>query len=276
MTSSLHPAGGDWTERARRHGPLRLSELGPAPVPPPPPELAGWLARSVDRWWQGQARVDPYVLVVVSGDDGRLARRILDARPICAPALRYVLVDPFGGTARAPGFSSEQPAFLFPPGPGAEEDEPAPPAGGIGPLATSLAALPALPGSAGAVVALQFMSRLPADLFEQRDGAWFEVRVSAAGERMAVPAQADPRFPDPAGPGCYAMQAAAAGWLRRMLGCLGAGVLVVVDAWSALSGPLPAGGPARLALDQLRRVAAPSGGPEPVAGDLQAVTWRIG
>src|SRR5207237_5528272 len=51
------------------------------------------LARALDSWWEGLGRPDPYVVVEAGAGRGALARAVLAARPDCAPALRYVLVE---------------------------------------------------------------------------------------------------------------------------------------------------------------------------------------
>lgn len=133
---------GDWLHRARRLGPLRYSDLGPRRLEPIDPEavgpLARWLAGAADRWWDDAGRPDPYTLVVVSGDDGHLARAVLDWAPACGPALRYVLVDPqLAGRREPPAVMArlvglEEPAFLYPAAPPAAAAIPPPPAGTAG------------------------------------------------------------------------------------------------------------------------------------------------
>ncbi|HLI53023.1 MAG TPA: hypothetical protein VKU88_01745 [Acidimicrobiales bacterium] len=261
-----------WERRARRHGPLRFSELQPAPLPQPAPELAAWLAGAVDAWWEGSGRPDPYVVVAVSGDLGPLAAGFLHQAPACAPALRYVMVHPFGGCPQ-PGLALEDPAFLFPPaGPAGMEiderdpDDPAPPATGVGPLTTFLAGLPApgaLPGGVpAAVVAVQFLSRLPADRFEWRAGRWYEERITAGGDRVSVPSPADPGLPRRAGPQTAPSEACR--WLARLLGSVESGTVAVIDEW----GP-------DLPLEQLSRVRSPSEGPCPAPGGLRVVLWAV-
>lgn len=204
--------------RFRRLGPLRYSDLGRRLLAPPEQpndaggqgsQLTGWLARSLDRWWADQGRPDPFTLVVVSGDDGRLARAVLDARPACAPALRYVLVDPDHGDPAVPPdavtarLALEQPAFLYPAAASGVDAEDAdgdgserPPATGIGPLCTFLPTPPALGGGAGAVVAIEMLSRLAYDVYvTDARGTWYEVRLAmdeAAWAEVTVALDAPP------------------------------------------------------------------------------------
>lgn len=226
------PAGSEWAEvadwsgRAARLGPLRYSDLGPRRLPRPGPvaALADWLAGSVDRWWAAAGRPDPFLLAVVSADDGSLARAVLGLGPECLTALRYVLVDPETDTpagqarlrAAAGLVGLEEPAFLFPArvvrppatdatpatGGGEEVDEDyepgdrLPPARGVGPLVTHLSELPVVAELGGfgggrppgALVAVEVLSRLPYDVVElDPDGSWGEVRVATDLAEVVVP-----------------------------------------------------------------------------------------
>ncbi len=299
------PESPEWLARARRLGPLRYSDLGPRRLSPVAEDeispLGAWIAGAADRWWDGAGRPDPFTLVVVSGDEGRLARAVLDAAPACAPSLRYVLVDPgrAGNPEPPPGVSRlvalEEPAFLYPaasPGgpdaygsPDGDTDLEAfeldldagerPPARGIGPLATYLTEVPALGDNEGALVAVSLLSRLPYELFERTGDGWSEVRLAATDDRLVeltVPAADDaPRPPMPARFRWRRLSGAAA-WLRRQLPTASAGTLAVIDHWAS------AGDADTLDIDQLRHVREPlETAPRPVEGtSLSVVSWRLG
>jgi hypothetical protein len=307
-----------WLARARRLGPLRYSDLGPrrlSPVSPPDVgPLAAWLADFADERWEEAGRADPFTLVVVSGDDGSLARAVLAIPPRCGSALRYVLVDPDraadagaaerGRSGPPPGLSRlvplENPAFLYPAAPvatGEEGDGPmgaAPdrderqPARGVGPLATFLTEVPSLGDDDGALVALDVLGHLPYDRFEWVDGRWLEIRVAApsdlpdtsaqdAQDRMteiAVPAD-DATLPPVRGPaGGRYLKRSGAALWLRRILPTAPGSILAVV--DSWSGT--SGGPEALDLDQLRQVReAMLPAPAPVAGtSLAVVTWRLG
>ena len=264
-------------------GSLRWSDLGPREVwaPEPVEELAAWLADAADRWWEAARRPDPFTLVVDSGDDGTLARRVLETGPACLESLRYVLVRPGPVPAvMAARLALEEPAFLFPTtSPEEGEDEPAV-ATGVGPLVTCVPAPPAVPGD-GVVVAIGTVGRLPSDRLEYGEGGWSEVRLADISGRLVEVTSAlgpDAGLPEPAaaGPGRYAVLNGALDWLRDTLSTEMRGRVAVVDRWTERTVPVPDGGVPPLALDQLARVRPPeSPRPEPVAAGLSAVTWRL-
>jgi hypothetical protein len=303
-----------WLDRARRLGPLQYSALGARVLEPPSGELAQWVADFLDRRWVEEGEPDPFTAVVVSGDDGILAREILGLGPLCLSALRYVMVN-LGGLATFEGAARflplEEPAFLFPSGPPSgggpgdfdtDADDRLPPAAGIGPLVTYLSEMPMLsiPEWSVAIVAIECLSRLASDRLEWRDGQWLEIRMAAAASgnslvEVAVPLARD-RGPRPvpggspppvsvSGGARFAVLTGAVAWLQSALRTAPAGTLAVVDRWTQATEPLEAGPtPPPLALDQLRRVRDPIGGrdacPEPLAApgpaDLSVVYWRIG
>lgn len=278
------PESGDWMRRARRTGSLRWSDLGPRRVPAPEPVdgVAVWLVDAADRWWEAARRPDPFTLVVESADDGTLARRVLELGPACLTSLRYVLVRPGPVPAvMAARLGLEEPAFLFP-ATGSEEgdDDEAVGAPGVGPLVTCLPATPAVPGD-GVVVALRTVGRLPSDRVEYGAGAWSEIRLADISGRLVevgsrLPAQAGLRTPAAAGPGRYPVLTGAVDWLRQALSVQMRGRLAVVDEWVERTEAVGAGAVPPLALDQMSRVRPPeSARPEPVAGSLSVVTWRL-
>ncbi len=213
-----------WVARARRQGALSWSQLGRRVLGPLPEELVGplgrWLAGYCDRGWAARGRPDPYTVVVISGDDGSLVRTVLDAGPACAPALRYVMVDPDGEAAGPPAAVAgrvplESPAFLYPAAaavggagaagagrdgedgaPGWEDDdelEPGElrPARGVGPLVTYLGELPSLGDGPGALVAVGLISHLEFDLYESDGRDWSEIRLADRGRAAAGGARAE-------------------------------------------------------------------------------------
>ncbi len=125
--------------------------------------------------------------------DGSLAAAVMAASPACAPALRYVLVEPDparrndqrGRVHLEPPASALGPVSL--PAGADEEPEPEP---GRGPLATSLAEPPAM--GVSVVLAVGWLSALPWDLWERRGRGWVEVRLGAAADgglvELSVPA----------------------------------------------------------------------------------------
>jgi hypothetical protein len=256
--------------------------------------VADWIAESVDRWWYEAGRPDPYTVVEVGAGDGTRAAQVLARGPECLDALRYIVVESEGV---GPDFAShalfhgralpvESPVFLFPPAPddGGDAEE-APPATGIGPLVTSLGELPRLAGVA-AVIAVDWVSRLPSDRVEWHDGRWHEVRVAAEGDGLAevlVPldpgrrAEVEGLIARPVEGGRYALLVGAAAWLGAAPRAADRGVLAVVDRWTESTEPHRQGYTPALAVDQLARVHRPLNlRPEPVPWGRHLVTWRLG
>lgn len=243
MEAALYdPEGGFYSAggAAGRRGDFVTSpEIGPL--------FAEVMAKALDGWWVELDHPDPFVVVEAAAGAGTLARDILAARPACAPALRYVLVERSAALreAQAGGLPLELPAFVL--GPSApsgtdSDDESVRYIPGRGPMVTSLAELPALT-IAGVVLANELLDNLAVDLLEYRDGVWQEVLVAAAGEsdellEVLVPAPADLAedadrsvggaqfLPDGAR---VPVQRAASVWLRQALSLLEDGRVVVID-----------------------------------------------
>jgi SAM-dependent MidA family methyltransferase len=215
------------------------------------PELGGVfaavVARALDEWWDDLGRPDPYLVVEAGAGSGTLARDIMAAGPACLPAMRYVLVERSRRLREAQGgrVSLELPAFVL--GPAApdgtdQDDDSLHTLPGRGPMATSLAELPAV-GFTGIVLANELLDNLPVDLFEWRHGDWQEVRVAADGSRGDVLTEAlVPAAPHAAAQaarlvgGCslpagarLPLQPAAAGWVRQALSLVQHGRLVLFD-----------------------------------------------
>ena len=300
---ALPPEG--LAERARRLGPLPYSSLGtspPAPGLPDAGELAAWESRTVDQLWEEAGRPDPFTVVQVPAGDGSVAAEMLTgrSRPGCSAALRLVLVEEDEGLreGHAGRIPVESPAlFLGPVTVSEDPDEEPQPVTGIGPIATSLAELPVVNGAC-AVMATGWLSRLEYDLFEWRDGRWYEVRLAAASETgstlQPITVELDPDrrarldqlvVPEQRSDGSrYALRPAAAAWLRSALGAAETGCVVAADFWTETTAQTGERFPVPVALDQLPHAGGPvlpqAGGPVlPQAGGPAGwgvVRWRIG
>jgi Putative S-adenosyl-L-methionine-dependent methyltransferase len=281
-------------ERARRLGPLPYSESGRTPPPPAgdPAAVAEWMAEAIDRWWYDAGRPDPFTVVEVGAGDGTRAARVLGVGPECLGALRYILVEPDDlgadhALVHRRVLPIESPPLLFPPAPvdPGDPDEAPPPATGIGPLVTSLDDLPRLPGP-GVILAVEWLSRLPANRVEWHEERWYEVRLAAEGNGLVevlVPLErgtqaiVDGLVGRPSPGGRYAILVGATGWVGSALGGAAGGVLAVADRWTEKTEPCGPDQPPPLAVDQLARVRRPQ---DPVPGALpwgrSLVTWRLG
>jgi NADH dehydrogenase [ubiquinone] 1 alpha subcomplex assembly factor 7 len=203
------------------------------------PLFGALVARALDGWWRELHEPDPFLVVDAGAGRGRLAADVLAAAPECATALRYVLVE------RSPELRAAQRELLvLEPfedalGPAVRTDEDAPiPMGGMGPIATALAELPAVPLT-GVVLANELLDNLPFRVVQRTADGWMEVRVAIAGEEFVealVPAAAElvveaelvaagaartgARLPIPTG---------IPEWLQECASILRRGVLVVID-----------------------------------------------
>lgn len=180
------------------------------------------VARMADRCWEQLGRPDRFTLLDAGAGRGTLARSVLAARPACARALRYVLVE------RSAALRIEHsPLLARPPGPCA-----------------AVESVPDLPTEAfeGLVVANELLDNLPVRLLERTADGWAEVGVAVpdAGALAdlsealvpAVPelaARADALAPEAPMGGRLPLADAAVAWVGRALGLLGRGRLVVFD-----------------------------------------------
>lgn len=279
-------------ERARRLGPLPYSELGEAGSGPfvAPAGLAAWQVDTMDRLWDEAGRPDPCTVVEVGAGDGSNAAAVLGLGPECLEALRYVAVaaDPADREAQKDRLPVEAPAFLLGPvGVGADEDGDVvvKPVTGIGPVVTSLAEIPSIQGFA-VVIALSTVSALAADRVEWRDGAWWEVRLAAAGEgleQMLVPLEPDRAaaltalVPAAEDGDRFALLVGARAWLADAARASGWGTLLVVDRWTRVTEPLTGDGAPPVSLDQLEPVKQPlEPAPVEIFPGLGMVAWRLG
>jgi SAM-dependent MidA family methyltransferase len=153
------------------------------------------VARYLDRAWTDLDCPDPFVVVDAGAGRGRLASDVLRARPACAPALRYVLVERSAALRAAqrellpiePADRALGPAVRI------EGDEAPRPVGGIGPLTTALPELPALEIPAGIVLANELLDNLPFRIVERAADRWTEIRVGLGDSGFVeVPVPAAP------------------------------------------------------------------------------------
>ena len=137
------------------------------------------VARALDGEWDRQRRPDPFVVVEAGAGNGRLAREVLRARPECATALHYVLVE------RSATLREEQTARLalepladaFGPAARRDPEESPEPVGGLGPIVSALDELPARSVD-GAIIANELLDNLAFEIVERTAGGWSEVRVA--------------------------------------------------------------------------------------------------
>jgi SAM-dependent MidA family methyltransferase len=201
------------------------------------PLFGAVLARAFDAWWAELDHPDPFVVVEAGAGRGALARAVADAAPACGPALRYVLVESSEALReeQAGVVPLEPPHWVL--GPTERDEDEVEPVTGVGPLLTSLADLPAQPFT-GVVLANELLDNLPPLLLERTAEGWAEVRVTLDGDLLAellVPAaaeladDADSLVPHAAAGARIPLQPAARDWVRRALGLVERGRVVVID-----------------------------------------------
>ncbi len=250
-------------DRIHRHGPLPFSALVEAALYDPAsgffsggagapgrrgdfitspevgPLFGAVLARALDSWWDELGQPDPFVVVDAGSGPGTLAVSLLAASPRCAPALHLVLVE------RSSALRSRHGDHLALAPPATSLGVPG---AGDGPIVVSLEDLPAA-SFTGVVIANELLDNLPFDLLTKTDDGWAEVRVGLAPGSDAgdddgsepdlvwhlVPAtdaavSAGERFaPDAPVGATIPWQRAAGEWVRRALGLVERGRLVVID-----------------------------------------------
>jgi SAM-dependent MidA family methyltransferase len=162
----------------RRGDFITSSEVGPL--------FGAVVARSLDERWHEWGAPDPFVVIEVGAGVGTLALAVLAARPACAAALRYVLVERSAALRARQGdhLELEDPALAFAPDRAEDDDsEIRAPEVATGPIIVSLDSMPR-PHGRSVVVANELLDNLAVDLLERRDGRWFEVRVGLEGEAL--------------------------------------------------------------------------------------------
>ena len=187
------------------------------------PLFAAVVARWLDGVWADLGRPDPFTVVEAAAGRGALAIGVRAARPTCAPALRWVLVE------RSAALRARQREHLpVDAGPG--------PAGG-GPRFSSAADLPAGP-VVGVVLANELLDNLPFRLFERSSTSWQEVWVTAGRDGLvevlgdapgAVAMELDRLAPDAVAGARVPRQEAAGEWVGRALSLVERGRVLVVD-----------------------------------------------
>jgi SAM-dependent MidA family methyltransferase len=219
-------AGGRGAGRERDF--LTSPELGPL--------FGAVVARALDEWWAEMGRPDPFVVAEVGAGAGALAAAVLAATPECGRALRYLMVEQSDRlrAEQAVRLPLEPPSFVLGPA-GRDDPDLAPmPEAGSGPLAASMAELPAGPFD-GVVLANELLDNLPFGLLHHRAGEWHEVRVGHDLAEVLVPAasalarEASSLVPDVPDEARIPVQHRAGAWLRAALGCLRRGRIVVID-----------------------------------------------
>ena len=200
------------------------------------------VARAIDGWWRDLGEPDPFLVVDAGAGRGRLVADVLAAAPACAPALRLVLVE----RSLALREAQRELVALEPVedalGPVTrvydDDDVVHTLVQGMGPIATSLAELPAV-RTTGAVIANELLDNLPFRVVERAGDGWLEVRVGrddGAFVEVLVPAaedltaEADMVACGAAPPGARLPVPSSARELLHACGdALGTGVLAVVD-----------------------------------------------
>lgn len=230
----LYGPGGFYTSgggAGRRRDFLTSPEVGPL--------FGSVVARALDAEWRRLGRPDPFVVVEAGAGRGALAQSVIGTGPACAGALRYVCVE------RSPALReeavsllhAEPAAMLF--GPVVDADDELGILPDQGPLVAVVEELPSTVG-AHAVVANELLDNLPFRLLCRHDDRWWEVFVGfdpGEGRLTELPVEAAPdaaseagRLAPEASTGArIPLQRAAVEWLRRALGLVVRGRVVVVD-----------------------------------------------
>jgi len=233
-TALYHPVHGFYASggRAGRRGDFLTSpEVGPL--------FGAVLASALDEWWREVGNPAVFVVVEAGAGPGTLARAVLQARPACSHALRYVLVETSAAqrAMHGTGLPIEDAASAFASITVFDDDEPRVELPD-GPIVVSLPHLPKVPGPC-LVVANELLDNLPVALAERAASGWHEIRVGIAEEELVevrVPLRGEDtalldRLAPDAEPGARVpLQRAAAGWVSEALRLAGPdGHVVAID-----------------------------------------------
>lgn len=259
----FYAAGG---QAGRRGDFITSPEVGPL--------FGAVVARALDRIWREMGEPSVFVVVEAGAGPGALARSVLAAKPDCARALRYVMVESSAAQRahHTEHLVLEDPASAFASLPEPDGDEPAvtPP---DGPIAVSLGELPRLPGPC-VVLANELLDNLPFGLLERTDDGWAEVRVTARGEgleEILVPIEGGPSIEARAG-ARVPVQTAAARWVADARALAGPGGRVIVIDYATTTADL-AQRPSEEWLRTYRQ--HERGGPPLVALGTQDITCEV-
>jgi SAM-dependent MidA family methyltransferase len=141
------------------------------------------VARALDTWWLELGKPDPFFVAECGAGPGTLAQSVLRANPICATALRYLLIDsseamrtlhrsrklPLVDSSEifaAVAFSAEQ----------GDDDDDVVSLPNQGPLCASLEGIPAVP--IHVILANELLDNIAFDIVARTDLGWDEIRVA--------------------------------------------------------------------------------------------------
>jgi SAM-dependent MidA family methyltransferase len=232
MDALLYGEGGFFSGgggAGRQHDFLTSPEVGPL--------FGAVVAGALDAEWERLGRPDPFVVIEAAAGRGALARAVLDAAPACVPALRYVCVERSAALrAKIDELLPVEPAAnVF--GAVVSGDDEVHHITGTGPVVAVLDDLPYVPVT-GVVLANELLDNVPFRLVERTARGWSEVLVGADGDELLemlvaaasdVAAEADRLAPGAPIGARLPLQHLAADWLRRALGVLDRGRVIVVD-----------------------------------------------
>jgi len=176
------------------------------------PLFGAVLAKALDAWWGELGNPDHLWVVDAGAGPGTLARSVQAARPACAPAPRFVLVE------LSPALRTTHPT-------GVDSRADLPAAGELG-------------DSPVVVLANELLDNVAFRLVERQDDGWAEVRIAVEGDRLVETLGPLPPWDverctrlAPAAPlgGRLPLQDRTAMWLADALALAGSGRVVVFD-----------------------------------------------